>query len=271
VIDDALVLRTERLRDSVEDLRSDIRSRYKAKHRQVTAQVVKDAAAQIGERWLVEIASRDDVRSVLGQETLANLNIDFQRLITHSEQSTLRSRYETTIAGILREFRTLVVVPLKQSRHAAIGLVQPTNTKIVVPHALTVFIGQSFTNEDAELNSSVGKLLEAYGLRVVTGERPKADSVSKKVRERIESAEYFLGIFTRRDRLRGRREWTTSAWVIDEKAYALANRKKLILLRETGVQSIGGIQGDYEYIEFARDDVPDLLIKLVAILRSLHP
>jgi hypothetical protein len=271
VIDDALVLRIERLRDSVEDLRSDIRSRYKAKQRQVTAQVVKDAAAQIGERWLVEIASRDDVRSVLGQETLANLNIDFQRLITHAEQATLRSRYETTIAGILRDFRTRVVVPLKQARHAAVGGAPPTALKAVGAHVPTVFIGQSFTNEDAALNSTVGKLLEAYGLRAVTGERPKADSVSKKVRERIEAAEYFLGIFTRRERLRGRREWTTSAWVIDEKAYALANRKKLILLRETGVQSIGGIQGDYEYIEFTRDDLPDMLVKLVAILRSLQP
>ena len=104
---------------------------------------------------------------------------------------------------------------------------------------------------------------------MVTGEKPKADLVSKKVRERIENATYFLGIFTRRDRLKGRREWTTSAWVIDEKAYALANRKKLILLREAGVQSIGGIQGDYEYIEFTRDRLDDLFIKLVPILRNL--
>jgi hypothetical protein len=114
------------------------------------------------------------------------------------------------------------------------------------------------------------RLLEAYGFTAVTGELPKADSVSKKVRERIEGADYFLGIFTRRERLRGRRnEWTTSAWVIDEKAYALATRKKLILLRETGVQSIGGIHGDYEFVEFTRAAIPDLLIKLVATLRSL--
>ncbi len=104
----------------------------------------------------------------------------------------------------------------------------------------------------------------------MTGEKPKADTVSKKVRDRIEAATLFLGIFTRRDRLKSRREWTTSSWVIDEKAYAVAKGKKLILLRESGVQSIGGIQGDYEYIEFVRDDLPELLIRLVQILRGLE-
>jgi hypothetical protein len=57
--------------------------------------------------------------------------------------------------------------------------------------------------------------------------------------------------------------------VIDEKAYALAKGKRLILLRESGVQSIGGIQGDYEYIEFVRTNLVDLLIKLLQTLRSL--
>jgi hypothetical protein len=112
-------------------------------------------------------------------------------------------------------------------------------------------------------------LVEACGFSVVSGEEPKADTVSNKVRERIEAASYFLGVFTRRDRLRNRNEWTTSSWVIDEKAYALAKGKKLILLREIGVKSIGGIQGDYEYIEFNRDDLAEVLIKLVQILRSL--
>jgi hypothetical protein len=131
-------------------------------------------------------------------------------------------------------------------------------------------MGQSFLPGDAVVNSAVGRLVEACGFTVVTGERPRADTVSKKVRERIEASTLFLGIFTRRDRIRSRREWTTSSWVIDEKAYAVARGKKLVLLRENGVQSIGGIQGDYEYIEFVRDDLAELLIRLVQILRGLE-
>lgn len=266
MIDDSIVLRVERLRDEVEELRTDIRSRYKAKARQVTAKTVTDSAAQLGERWLVEIAARDDVRAVIGHEVVADLNIEFQRLITYSDQATIRSRYENSIGSILRDFRTRVVVPLKQARNRPVNTTPPASDQA---RSRIAFIGQSFHTNDAFINGSVAQLLDSFDMRVITGEKPKGDSVSKKVRERIEQADYFIGIFTRRERLRGRNEWTTSNWVIDEKAYALANRKKLVLIRETGVQSIGGIQGDYEYIEFTREGMVPLLIKLVAVIRSL--
>jgi hypothetical protein len=267
VIDDALVLRVERLRDSVQELRGEIRSRYRSKLRAITGDDIKNAAAQLGERWLVGIADREDVRIVLGDDVLADLGIEFQRLITHSEQPTQRGRYESTLESILRDFRTRVVVPLKQARLAAIG--KPTPAKPRANQQRSVFVGQSFRPADAAVNSAVARLVEAFGFLVVTGEKPQADSVSQKVRGRIEQADLFVGIFTRRERLGRRAEWATSAWVIDEKAYALARGKKLVLVRESGVQSIGGIQGDYEFVEFTRDDIPDMLIKLVAVMRAL--
>jgi len=271
VIDDALVLRVERLRDGVEQLRSDLRTRYKTAERPVVAPDVRDVAAQLGERWLVEIASRDDVRQVVGEEVVGDLSIEFQRLITCSEQASQRRRYETSIRSILAEFRNRVVVPLKQARYRAVAIATaPTQETTRTRASASVFIGQSFSPSDAGVNSAVARFVEACGFSVVTGEKPKADTVSSKIRDRIEAASFFLGIFTRRDRLKNRRKWTTSAWVIDEKAYALAKGKKLILLRESGVQSIGGIQGDYEYVEFIRDDLAEVLIKLVQILRTLE-
>lgn len=270
MIDDALVLRVERLRDEVDQLRSDLRHRYKAPDRPVVAVDVRDLAAQLGERWAVEIAPREDVRQVVGEDVVGDLSIEFQRLITYSEQASQRARYETSIRSILRNFRNRVVVPLKQARYKGVAPAATATHQATHPQQSTsVFVAQSFLPADAVVNSAVGRLIEAWGFTVVTGEKPKADTVSKKVRERIEAASLFLGIFTRRDRLKGRREWTTSSWVIDEKAYALAKGKRLILLRESGVQSIGGIQGDYEYIEFVREDLVDLVIKLLQILRSL--
>jgi hypothetical protein len=268
MIDDALVLRVERLRDGVEGLGAELKARYGAAHRPVIAPSLRDQAAQLGERWLVEIAARDDVAATIGSDTVAALNVDFQRLITYSEASTARKRYDTSIRGILRDFRTRVVVPLKQSRNRGTATAPSEPPLQAVPGP--IFIAQSFAEVDAVVNGTIGRFVEAFGHKVVTGEKPKADSVSKKVRERIEAATYFLGIFTRRDRVHGRRnEWTTSTWVIDEKAYALANRKKLVLIREAGVQSIGGIQGDYEYLEFTRETLADLLVKLVPVLRGL--
>ena len=62
-----------------------------------------------------------------------------------------------------------------------------------------------------------------------------------------------------------KQEWTTSLWVIDEKAYAVGKQKKLILLKEQGVGSIGGIQGDYEFIEFTRDALSLLVVRLLQV------
>lgn len=271
MIDDALVLRVERLRDEVDRLRLDIRERYRAANRPVSATDLRDAAAQLGERWVVDIAPRDDVRQVLGQETIGELTIEFQRLITYSEQTSQRARYEAAIRTILKDFRIRVVVPLKKARNTAIvaAPTAPANGVAQINKVTSVFVGQSFQTADAMVNSAVQRIVEAWGFTVVTGEKPKADTVSKKVRDRIETSTLFLGIFTRRDRLKARQEWTTSSWVIDEKAYALAKGKKLILVRETGVQSIGGIQGDYEYIEFTRSDLVDLMVKLIQTLRAL--
>src|SRR5262249_32722449 len=114
------------------------------------------------------------------------------------------------------------------------------------------------------------RFLAAYGFEVVTGEKPSANTVSAKVRGRIEQCEGFIGIFTRRDKVSRKNEWLPSTWVVDEKAFALAKNKKLILLREEGVQSIGGLQGDYEYLEFDRTDMADLLVRLLEVLRSLE-
>jgi hypothetical protein len=58
VIDDALVLRIERLRDEVESLRTDIKRRYRTAERPVVAPDLRDLAAQLGERRVVEIAPR---------------------------------------------------------------------------------------------------------------------------------------------------------------------------------------------------------------------
>jgi len=63
----------------------------------------------------------------------------------------------------------------------------------------------------------------------------------------------------------GKKKWSTSTWVIDEKAYA--SRKKLVLLVEEGVESIGGIQGDAEYIEFTREKLAQAVVKLLQLFR----
>jgi len=161
-----------------------------------------------------------------------------------------------------------LVVPLKQSaRNATTSTIAPVLTSAPV-FATAAFVGHSFAPADADVVSCVVGTLRAAGFQVETGQRPATAKVSDKVRRLLEAQSIFVGIFSRRDKVAKKKEWNTSAWVIDEKAYALALGKKLILLKEDGVSSIGGIQGDYEYIEFSKDrlhELPPLLLGLFVL------
>jgi hypothetical protein len=269
MIDDQLVLRVERLRDSIENLRAELHGKYKQPIRQVTSKDIRETAARLAETWMVDVAARADVQSALSPPLLADLNIHFQRLLTYPDQATLRKKYDAVIKGILRDFRTGVVVPLKQKRGpatdalATIANVPPATP---LPSANSIFVGHSFADDDAEVVKIVVRFLTALGLEVLTGEKPTAGSVSSKVRQRIDKCDAFAGVFTRRGKISGKKEWTASPWIVDEKAYALAKSKKLLLMKEAGVQSIGGLQGDYEYLEFTREHLADLLIRLAELI-----
>jgi len=267
MIDDDLVLRVERLRDSLEEFKGKLRKRYKKKTGQVSASAIQTEAAQLAERWLVEVAGRSDVKFAVGDEVMADLNVAFQRLLTYAERPNPRGKYDAALSGILKDFRANVIVVLKQNR--GVELAVSSNAVTTQRPPASTFIGQSFADVDARVNGTVRRFLKAYGLAVTTGEEPRAQTVSSKVKARIDDADMFVGIFTRRDKLAKKEEWATSAWVIDEKAYALAKGKRLILLKEAGVNSVGGLQGDYEYLEFDRSELEDLLVRLLETLRAL--
>jgi hypothetical protein len=258
MIEEQSILVAERLRDDLSDLLQQLRARYPSKTNQVASGNLRRTAARLSEIWLIEFATNTDVTLALGSTVLADLNVNFQRILTFSEHATTRSRYDVEIRSILRDYATKVVLPLKQSkgRHVLSPLTQ------VKPVMHSAFVGQSFMTNDRQVNTCVVQTLEALGLSVVTGEKPRADQISEKVKRLIEEQSIFVGVFTRRDKIARKAEWTTSNWVIDEKAYALGRKKPLVLIKEHGVGSIGGIQGDYEYIEFSRESLELLPVRL---------
>ena len=266
MIDDEIVLKIERLRDDTETLRQTLKDQYPRKESGVKKDSIRIQASQIAERWLVEVANNQALVAAIGENLAADISVEYQRLLTYSDQTVIRKKYDHSLKLILKKFRSDVIVPLKQLRgFSTVPALHAHDTIFTSRRNLQVFVGQSFSSEDKKINDTVFRFLEAMGFTVTTGEKPKADTISSKVRARIDAAPIFVGIFTKRDKIARRNEWTTSAWVIDEKAYAIAKSKKLILIKETGVQSIGGLQGDYEYLSFDRDDLAEVLIKLVQV------
>jgi tetratricopeptide (TPR) repeat protein len=121
------------------------------------------------------------------------------------------------------------------------------------------FVGHSFSDDDREIVDQIKTFLTKLGVRCDSGARPEPKGISEKILQRIRAADLFVGIFTRRD-LQPDGTYTTSSWTIDEKGAAIAEGKKLLLFVEEGVNGFGGLQGDYEYVPFQRNDFGAALI-----------
>lgn len=143
------------------------------------------------------------------------------------------------------------------------------DAKVLVSRS--AFVGHSFLPEDQDIVSYVKDLLREMQINCITGERAEASEIHAKVKRRILDAEYFVGIFTRRHKIEDKQLWTTTEWVVQELAFAAANKKKLIILREEGLIDFAGLQGNLEYIEFNRETLHLASIKLLQTLWSLNP
>jgi tetratricopeptide (TPR) repeat protein len=136
----------------------------------------------------------------------------------------------------------------------------------------TAFVGHSFLTEDREVIEFFKSLLTEMAIRPTSGERAEAKLVSQKVKDRIAAAEMFVGILTRREQIEQNPElWRTSDWLIEEKTHAAALGKKVIVLKERGVEYKGGLLGDEEYVEFDRAQLHEAGIRLIQMIWSLNP
>ena len=264
MVTELVVLRVQRLGTSLEELRKDLRATYK-RTAQVNSTALRGRSLRLAEEWMVEVVPAPGVKSALGA-AVGDLNIEFNRLLTYSERRTLRSLYDKAISSILTNFSGRVVIPLKQARDTPVVSIGATAPARALGEVESAFVGHSFAAADREVVEAVKRTLMAFHIRVETGERPSASTVSDKVKRRIDRCDSFVGIFTRRDKISGKDSYTTSTWVIDEKAYAIGGNKKLVLIKDSLVESIGGLHGDYEYLEFAPNGVLDLVLRLVELL-----
>jgi hypothetical protein len=262
VIAENVIVRLERLRDEAEFFSRSLRKQYRAGSA-ISNKRVQAEARRMGEMWVTELSLAPGLSDAIGANVVADLSVHFQRLISLADKATCRRQYDEELKAILDDYRTRVVIPAKSRRRGAAGLSEGERGAHGPTGFRSVFIGHAFTEQDGILVKYVERVFAVFGITCRTGERPEGNRISEKVKRRIADSDGFIGIFGRRDRLARNKGWTTSDWVIDEKAYALALNKKLILLRESGVSSIGGIQGDYEYLEFDRDDLADIIVRLI--------
>jgi hypothetical protein len=154
--------------------------------------------------------------------------------------------------------------------------------------ALTAFVARSFDPADEGRIRPIRDFLDTFrkaGFLCEEAEAAEVESVSVKVRKMIDEKDVFVGFFTRRfpiykfnSRLVNAvslacgklqpQKWSAPPWVLQESGYAISSGKKLILLRENGVE-IPGLQGDLEYVPFDPTNPPAIFPKLSEMINDL--
>lgn len=156
---------------------------------------------------------------------------------------------------------------------------------------LKAFVGHSFNEEDSTIVATFLKYFDSLkdiGFEWDHAERATAKAIDDKVVEKMEGKNLFVGIFTKKrkqidpahlmpcflnkQKLKApadKYSWTTSDWIIQESGYALGKGMKVIFITEEGIEPVGGLQGNLEYIPFNRENITWCFSKLNEIITSL--
>jgi hypothetical protein len=121
---------------------------------------------------------------------------------------------------------------------------------------MRIFVGFGYNERDSWITEFVFPLVRSFGAEVVTGEEMQGEQITDEVRRRIETSDGLIGFLTRRGEPGAGGVYSTHRWVQEELAYALAKNKRVVEVREQGVDDQGGLLGDRQritYDEAARD------------------
>jgi tetratricopeptide (TPR) repeat protein len=160
---------------------------------------------------------------------------------------------------------------------------------------LKAFVGHSFLKEDEEI---VRAFLDFFnhvkemgiGFDWENAKPAEPKTLAEKVKELTREKNVFIGICTkrecvvepdklekakfRRDTFKARPQdlvWKTSDWLIQEIGLCIGRGMIPILLVEEGLRQPGGLQGDLEYIPFARSSPEKCFNKILEMITALIP
>jgi len=131
-----------------------------------------------------------------------------------------------------------------------------------------VFVSYNFGEKNKEITQKFIDFISKFDVAISDGSEVNTISVSEKVKTKIDDADILVAIMTK-DEQDDKGAWSPSKWIVEELAYALANKnKKIIRLLEKGCDTNGRIFGDKEYISFDRENPAEAFIKLAEVLNK---
>jgi hypothetical protein len=139
---------------------------------------------------------------------------------------------------------------------------------------MRIFVGYGYNDRDQWIERDVFPILEAMNLEIVSGKDMHGDVLQEGVRERIEYSDGLIGFSTLRQGQK-RADFGSHIWVRDEMAHALALKKRVVEVREKGVNIGEGLVGDRQLIDLDPKDRLRCIAELVKVvsgwsMRRLH-
>jgi hypothetical protein len=153
----------------------------------------------------------------------------------------------------------------------AVGVVKSLNDKDfekLGKKTPIIFVSYNFADKNKGITTTFKNFISKFDVAISEGSETDTISVSEKVKTKIDDADIVVAIMTK-DEQDDKGNWSPSKWIIEELAYALADKnKEIIRLLEKGCDSNGRIFGDKEYIQFERENTSEALIKLAEVLNK---
>ena len=134
---------------------------------------------------------------------------------------------------------------------------------------MKIFVAYGYNPRDQWVKDMVFPIIEAFGIQVVTGDATYEGSVPDNVRASIASSDALIGFTTRRDP-QNDMVWSTHQWVVSELSSAVTLGRRVVEVREEGVDPQGGLHQDLHRINYDEQARDKCLVEIVKAVGSWH-
>ena len=133
----------------------------------------------------------------------------------------------------------------------------------------TIFLAYSYREVDNEFVEGFKDLLIDKGYNVLDGKADRLGSISHAILEKIRLSDITVVVMTKRDK-KENGNYTTAAWLLEEKGAAIALGKEVAMFVEEEVDDsdIGGLQGDDQRFHFNRNNFLKVVMNFVKVIES---
>lgn len=233
---------------------------------------IQDIGTKIAEEFINELVQVEedalqytqDVLSAkyfdaLADELIAETEPIFKRIRTKVPDLTRKAiagRYEIDKEKIISRIKTKTMILQEKYERESKGAPQTAQKGIESNFAKNkdIFLAHIFAEK--ELIDELKYFIKEKTYCWKEGKREDLGSISEDILTKIKNCGFFVAVMTKKDKLDGNDNFTTSSWLIEEKGAALAFGHRPLIMVEEGIERhyVGFLQNDDEMIYFNREN-----------------